>query len=438
VEVAYIDALRGLSGDVCPHRSVIAPNRLETGSWDYLAALFESVKADPLEGLRGQLRKMTGRRHIFFAPSGRSAIAQVLSLLPGKEVVLPALTCPVVKSAVELADKSASYVDIDRNVLNATSLNFAPAMKPGRILIPTHLFGIATDIDRIQELANNTGCITVEDAAASFPAYLHGRMLGTYGDIGIISFENSKRIPSFRGAAIIVNNENVIDVRKLAEHRLVATTQGLPIRELLSSTIYNAGTTPWIYGRITLPRKLRFYMRQSWAEPRAKRNDATPDQFYSREFHPYQAALVSRVLRRGDVIRRHMAKLAAIYQDTFRNTTIETFVSSSCDTSGLLKFPIAFPHGERREILRLALRKGLVLDTNCERPLPAASELVSFPNARWAAENLLLLPMYRELSDKAAVQIASEVIEVQQLISKQVPLTRQSDTTQTDRIEAYR
>jgi dTDP-4-amino-4,6-dideoxygalactose transaminase len=422
MEAAYTDALKGLSGEVSPRRSVTAPNRLETHTWDLIAALAGSRDSGALEVLREQLRELTGRRHIFFAPSGRCAIAQVLSALPQKEVVIPAFTCPVVKKAAEVAGKRIIYVDIQRGALNATSAQFAREAKPGRILIPTHLFGIPTDIEQICDLARERGCVTIEDAAAAFPGWLGGRMLGTFADIGIISFENSKRVPSFRGAAIIVNNENAVDVASFSRHRVVPTTEALPIREIIFNAIYNIATIPRLYGRITLPRKLRFYMNKSSAETVATPVETVSDKFYSRDFHSYQAALVSRILARMESIREHILQLTWIYQDIFRDTPIKTFVPPGCDIAGLLKFPIAFPEGERSEIIRAALKRGIVLDTNCERPLPDDAELASFPNSVWAAQNLVLLPLYRSLSLDAASHLAFQVIQLELTLSRRQPV----------------
>jgi dTDP-4-amino-4,6-dideoxygalactose transaminase len=417
MEVAYTHALNGLSGKICPRRSITAPNRLETHNWDLIAAIPRCLGSSALEVLREQLRGLSGRHHIFFAPSGRCAIAQVLSAMPQREVVMPAFTCWTVKQAAAVAEKRVIYVDIQRNSLNATSANYASLARPGRILIPTHIFGIPTDIGQICELARDRGCFTIEDAAAAFPAWLGGRMLGTFGDVGIISFENSKRVPSFQGAAIIVNNEQAVDVPRLARHRVVPITNSVPVRDMLFNTIYNIATIPWLYGRFTLPRKLRFYMDKSSAETVAMPREEAGDKYYSRGFHPYQAVLVTRILKRMKDIRRHIEELASIYEDAFRETRVETLVPPGCDTAGLLRFPIAFPRGERGEILRTALKRGLVLDTNLELPLPDEAEIASFPNSSWAARNVLLLPLYRTLSTKRARDLALQVIQVEQEIS---------------------
>ena len=64
------------------------------------------------------------------------------------------------------------------------------------------------------------------------------------------------------------------------------------------------------------------------------------------------------------------------------------------------------------EILRRALRRGLYLETNYERPLAPKPEQANFPNACWAAENVVLLPLYRRLSLEAAESIARRVVRI--------------------------
>jgi dTDP-4-amino-4,6-dideoxygalactose transaminase len=411
MQIAYEAALK--PPVTFPRRSATALNRLETRNWDLIAALVDFQGDAALEVLRNQIREMSGREHVIFAPSARSAIARVLSLLPETAVVLPAWTCAVVRRSAEIAGKEIIYVDVDRTSLNATSYQFEKVARPGRVLLPTHLFGIPTDIVRTCEIAQDRGCVTVEDAAGAFPARLGNRLLGTFGDVGIISFERSKRVPSFRGAAIIINNDKVFDFAKIAPAASPAT-RSFPIREVLSSFVHNVGTIPWFYGRVAVPRILREYRSKPVVNQKSTFPATQPDPFFSQEFHPYQAALITRVLKRIDAIHAHISSLVAIYQNGFKNSSIQTFMPPECDTGGLLRFPIAFPGVERTQVLRAALSRGVVLETNYERPLPDESDLRAFPASLWASNNVVLLPLYSSLSLDAAHRIASDMLAIAQ------------------------
>ncbi len=412
MKTVYSEVLKSSKGKISPRRSVIAPNRLETRNWDFLASIMQMRSPETLIQLRDALRILTGRQHIFFAPSCRAAIAQILSLLPQQEVVLPAYTCPVVKTAIQLAGKRIIYVDIARNSLNSTSSEFADEAKPGRVLIPTHLFGFPTDIKAITDLARAQDCVTIEDAAAALSARLDGRLLGTYGDIGVFSFERSKRLPAFRGAAIIINNEKILDPEKLSASWFIESRQAMPLRELAFALVYNAVTPSWFYGRVTLP-----LIQHKYRSPETLliQNDLEHEKespFYTRDFHAYQAALILRLLKRLDKIRSSIAELVSVYRHILAGTSIMTFDPPNCDDAGLLRFPVAFPGRERSELLCSALKRGIYLDATYERPLPEAKELAKFPNAGWAVRNVVLLPLHARLSTGDAEWMAKEIMKI--------------------------
>jgi dTDP-4-amino-4,6-dideoxygalactose transaminase len=412
MEIAYSKALREVEGRVCPWQSVTPPNRLETTNRDLLLALYTSREGEPREALREALRRITGGKHVFLASSGRAAIAQILSVLPHDEVVMPAYTCPVVRTAAEVAGKRIIWVDCSAASLNATSAEFEAEARPGRVLLPTHIFGLPTDIDNICALAKERECVTIEDAAASFPLRPGGRLPGTVADFGVFSFERSKRLPAFRGAAIVVNNESLVDPAIFESQPAVPMKDRLPVRELLSSLIYNLATQPSVYGRFTVPRILRGYRLASGLEETQTLTAVRNTPFFNCAFHPYQADLVLRALNRWDAVRQHIENLVAVYRRTFWSTPVRTFITGACDAKALLRFPIALPGIERGEILRRALRRGLYLETNYERPLVPKSEQANFPNACWAAENVVLLPLYRRLSLEAAESIARRVVRI--------------------------
>jgi len=390
---------------------VVPRNRLETRNWELLAGLFWVCHPDPLAALRDALRNLMGRQNVFFAPSGQCAIAQVLSMLPQREVVMPACTCGVVKTAAEVAGKRIIYVDLAKNSVNATSAEYADSAKPGRILLATHLFGVPTDIEAICALAKDRNCVVIEDAVPAFGARRRGRLLGTFADFGIFSFQRSKRLPAFGGGAIVVNNDQIVDPIKLGGCRLVRAERAMPFRDLAHGLVYNVATTPWVFGRFVLPLLRRRYRDAPPAEAANAQAAATGTSNYTREFHPYQAELVLRMLRRMDEIRDRIARLAATYLDAFRNTSVATLLPPECDNAGLMRFPIAIPGKEREEILRRALERGMYLAPNYGI-LPQKSEHARFPNAVWAVQNVVLLPLYRALPKQSAQWLAQQIIEI--------------------------
>ncbi len=413
MKIAYREALQAAQGNLCPRRRVIPPNRLEARNWDLLAALAHLPGADPRVILRESLGRLLNREQIYFAPSARSAIARVLRLLPQTEVVMPAFNCGVVKSAVEVAGKRIIYVDIAQGGVNATAEEFAAVAQPGRILLITYQFGVPTDVEAICELARSRGCVTIEDAACSFGAMRSGQRLGTFADFGVFSFESWKRLPAFRGGVIVVNNKKIFDPTALDQDPISQRSLRMPMRELLSAMGRNIATIPWLYGSLILPVLLRGYFKPvtNSTAPEVQ-VDVTTTSPFTREFHPYQAQLISRMLGRMDRIRRHISDLVSIYTEEFRGSPVSVLLPSERDDAGLLRFPIAFPGKSRAAVLREGLKRGLYLETEFENPLPEPGEQSRYPNSVWAGQNLILLPLYTALSLKDARWLAAQVREI--------------------------
>ena len=305
-----------------PDDACVPSHRLETRTWDLFAALAWAERPDPLSRLRDALQAQTSRQRILFAPSGRCAIARILSLLPQQEVVMPAFLCHEVRKAAEIAGKRIIYVDTAKNGINATSAEFAEAAKPGRVLLAVHALGIPTDIESICELARRRDCVVIEDAAAAFGGRRNGRVLGTFGNIGIFSFERSKRFAAFRGAAIVINDDRILDLEKLQVCTETGLERSMPIGELIQALAQNLATSRWIYRRFTLPvlplRDLLLHLLRRFHKGRVTVNannqaEVPPNAFYNQQFHPYQAELVLRLVKRMDQIREQIACLAEIY-----------------------------------------------------------------------------------------------------------------------------
>jgi dTDP-4-amino-4,6-dideoxygalactose transaminase len=406
-------------------RAVVPFNRLETRLTDLIAAWAWIYHSDPLAKLCEAFRHLTGQQHILFAPSGQCAIAQILASLPQREVVMPAYMCYQVKKAAEVAGKHIIYVDLAKNSVNATSAEYSEAAKPGRILLAAHLYGVPTDIEAICELARNRDCVTIEDAVPAFGGRRNGRLLGTFADFGVFSFQQSKRLSAFHGAVIVVNNDRVLNPMKLGATRLAKTRRALPVGELAQALVHLFVTTPWVYRRLTLPllpfREVvpRFSRRFRYRSATVQTNKQSivpavrGNPYYTREIHPYQAELVLRMLKRLEEIRQRIGHLAAIYLKAFHNRPIATFLPPGCDNAGLMRFPIAFPRKDREEILRLARSRGVQLKVLWDRLLPEESEHARFPNALWAARNIALLPLYTALAPTCAELLAQNVVDIE-------------------------
>ena len=79
-------------------------------------------------------------------------------------------------------------------------------------IIPVHIYGLPADMDRINAVAKKRNLKVVEDACQAWLGEYRGKKLGTLGDVGCFSFQNSKNLPAGEGGAIVSNNESLMDL----------------------------------------------------------------------------------------------------------------------------------------------------------------------------------------------------------------------------------
>lgn len=80
-----------------------------------------------------------------------------------------------------------------------------------KAIMPVHIFGVASDMERIMGIANNHNLRVIEDACQAPLARYQGKGLGTIGDMGCFSFQASKSIACGEGGAVVGNDEELMD-----------------------------------------------------------------------------------------------------------------------------------------------------------------------------------------------------------------------------------
>lgn len=80
--------------------------------------------------------------------------------------------------------------------------------------LPVHVMGHACDIERIAEICTDYGIVLVEDAAEGMGSSRNGQHLGTFGDIGVLSFNGNKTITTGCGGMILCKDEHLAERAK--------------------------------------------------------------------------------------------------------------------------------------------------------------------------------------------------------------------------------
>ena len=79
-------------------------------------------------------------------------------------------------------------------------------------ILPVHIYGLPVDMDSVNSVAGKHNLKVVEDACQAWLGEYRGKKVGTLGDAGCFSFQNSKNLPAGEGGAIISNNDTLMDM----------------------------------------------------------------------------------------------------------------------------------------------------------------------------------------------------------------------------------
>lgn len=155
------------------------------------------------------LEERTGCHKALLTHSCTAALemsALLLDIQPGDEVIMPSFTFVSTANAFVLRGAVPVFVDIREDTLNLDERLIEDAITPRtRAIVPVHYAGVACEMDAIMEIAQRHGLSVVEDAAQGVMSSYKGKALGSIGDLGTLSFHETKNVISGEGGALLVN-----------------------------------------------------------------------------------------------------------------------------------------------------------------------------------------------------------------------------------------
>ena len=174
-------------------KSVIA-ELLDNNKWYAEIPAFESELKQHLKApyVKAHMNGTSALMSLFFA----------LDLPPGSEILAPSYTAWATTAPMHFFGYVPVFVDIHPRTMTF-DLNYAKKCLNSRTkaVMTMHSFGNPCDMDQICDFAAQHGLIVLEDAAQAQGASLKGKPMGTWGSIGVFSFQNSKVLPTVEGGA---------------------------------------------------------------------------------------------------------------------------------------------------------------------------------------------------------------------------------------------
>ncbi|CAM5355489.1 dTDP-4-amino-4,6-dideoxygalactose transaminase [Thauera mechernichensis] len=133
--------------------------------------------------------------------------AILADLQPGDEVIMPSYTFVSTANAFVLRGAVPVFVDVRADTLNIDEQLIEAAITARtRAIVPVHYAGVGCEMDAIIDIARRHELLVIEDAAQAVMASYKGRPLGGIGDMGALSFHETKNIISGEGGALLVNS----------------------------------------------------------------------------------------------------------------------------------------------------------------------------------------------------------------------------------------
>ncbi len=323
------------------------------------------------------MAKYIGAQYAIGCASGSDAL--LLSLMAmgvrqGDEVITVPFTFFATAGAISRLGAKPVFIDIQRDTFNLDPTQLERAITTRtKAIIPVHLFGQCADMKAINEIARAKRIPVIEDACQAIGAGQGDKRAGVLGETACFSFFPSKNLGGFGDGGLVTTNDQA-----LADALSMLRVHGSRVRYLHDTIGINSRLDT--LQAVILHIKLKYL--DQWAEGR-RRNAATYDRLFSK------AGLTDRVTvpftQKGNFHVYNQYTIRVARRDDLRSYLKEAGIGTE----------IYYP-------LPMHLQ-------NCFKDL--GCQKGSFPVSERAAEEVLSLPIYAELTSDQLAYVVETVAE---------------------------
>jgi len=205
-------------------RIFLSPPHMSGHEMKYIQEAFDQNWVAPIgpnvDQFEKELAEYLGVRYVAALASGTAAIhLALINLGVGQddEVLVTSLTFSASVNPIVYQKAIPVFIDSEEKTWNMCPVMLRKAIedrlskgKKPKAIIPVHLYGIVAEIDEILKIANEFEIPVIEDAAESLGSKFHNKQTGTFGDMGVFSFNGNKIITTSGGGALCSDNEQYI------------------------------------------------------------------------------------------------------------------------------------------------------------------------------------------------------------------------------------
>ncbi len=232
--VAYIKQLFGNKEIIPLHEPCFIGKEKQYLS-ECVDSTFVSSVGKFVDRFEAMVSEYTGAKRAIACVNGTNALHLALLLVGVKdndEVITQPLTFIATVNAISYANAHPVFIDVDMDTMGLSALKMEKWLAENAELrnnecynktsnrrikacVPMHTFGHPVKLDELVILCKKYNIELVEDAAESIGSRYKGRHTGTFGRVGVLSFNGNKTITTGGGGMLLTNDD---DLAKLAKH----------------------------------------------------------------------------------------------------------------------------------------------------------------------------------------------------------------------------
>jgi dTDP-4-amino-4,6-dideoxygalactose transaminase len=206
------------------HHIAVSPTNIDQDILNHLQErLLNNINnsKSSYEHFQNSLSEITGSKEVLAVNSGTSALHLALLALDikdGDHVACSTFTFVASVNAISYVNAKPVFIDSEAETWNMCPDLLEQAIKDGkkkerpiRCVIVVHAYGFPAKIEEILTICNMYNIPVIEDAASALGSKYNNRHLGSFGTLGIISFNYNKIITTTGGGAILSQNRKLIE-----------------------------------------------------------------------------------------------------------------------------------------------------------------------------------------------------------------------------------
>ncbi|MCR4900865.1 MAG: LegC family aminotransferase [Treponema sp.] len=190
---------------------------------------FVSYVSHFVTDMENQIKKLTGAKCAVAMVSGTEALHMALvaaGVKQGEEIVTQPLTFAATSAVIVNCGSIPVFIDVDRDTMGMSPTSLKKFLekntkqengkcvnkKSGRVIsacIPMHTFGHPCRIDEIRLICDEHNIMLIEDSAESVGSFYKNKHTGTFGKVGILSFNGNKTLTTGGGGMLITDDDEL-------------------------------------------------------------------------------------------------------------------------------------------------------------------------------------------------------------------------------------